>query len=258
MIKLWPQVKSGTYECLRTESQQITHRKEAHHPHVWSDDIPTRRFWVVWVCAVAGSFLLALRCQRQMEPETMFTLVSQLWYADGKFTENEWCSCLAALRRGQRVNTQSLMVRRWAQWLTRNCEDALIPLICHSILPGLTVKSWCFSCLINPVSRDSRGHEWAGTRVLESSDTEKGKLWWTLLCDSVNLCFLTIHLCSKKENPGCVNFMMNIGGAHVFVETKIFEYFLPIERSQLAELVVFWSCMRICPHSDETQKRHLH
>lgn len=40
-----------------------------------------------------------------MEPETMFTLVSQLWYADGKFTENEWCSCLAVLRRGQRVNT---------------------------------------------------------------------------------------------------------------------------------------------------------
>lgn len=41
-------------------------------------DVPTRRFRVVWVCVELKSFLLALRCRKQMEPETMFTLVSQL------------------------------------------------------------------------------------------------------------------------------------------------------------------------------------
>lgn len=99
-INLWLRVKSSTYRCWDLSFIRWptgARSEEAHHLHVCRNIMTCQlRDFELFGCA--GSFLLALCCQKQMEAETMFTLVSQLWYADGKFTENEWCSSLAELR----------------------------------------------------------------------------------------------------------------------------------------------------------------
>lgn len=70
------------------------------------------------------------------------------------------------------------------------------------------------------------------TRRRESSDG----LYCVILSISASSLFTSA---GKKRTLGCVNFMMNIGGAHVFVKTKIFEYFLPIVCNQVADWWAF-------------------